>query len=133
MAVGGCFCGKIRIEFNGQPLKSASTAQAGNPIYVINSTELKVSGNPKEVAKTADSGNKMRNYFCPDCGTPLFGRKIHSNGDFDEITIVRAGIFDDIQMLNEQKPEAELYTDRRLQWVNPVEGAEQFGGMLALS
>lgn len=25
MAVGGCFCGKVRINYNGQPLKSVST------------------------------------------------------------------------------------------------------------
>lgn len=24
MAVGGCFCGKVRINYNGQPLKSVS-------------------------------------------------------------------------------------------------------------
>lgn len=27
MAVGGCFCGRVRIEYNGQPLKSVSTAR----------------------------------------------------------------------------------------------------------
>lgn len=26
MAVGGCFCGKVRIEYSGQPLASVSTA-----------------------------------------------------------------------------------------------------------
>lgn len=65
-------------------------------------------------------------------GTPLFGRKIKPDGDSDEITIIRAGIFDDIRILNERKPEAEIYTDRRLKWVNPVEGADQFSGMLSL-
>lgn len=55
-------------------------------------------------------------------GTPLFGRKIKANGEFDEITVVRAGIFEDEALLNERGPEAELYTDRRLKWVDPVEG-----------
>lgn len=55
-----------------------------------------------------------------------------SDGDPGEITIVRAGIFDDIQLLNERKPEAEIYTERRLKWVNPIEGADQFSGMLPL-
>lgn len=65
-------------------------------------------------------------------GTPLFGRKIKSDGDSDEITIVRAGIFDDLRILNERKPEVEIYTDRRLKWISPVEGADQFSGMLPL-
>lgn len=65
-------------------------------------------------------------------GTPLFGRKISSNGDSDEITIVRAGIFDDIRILHERKPETEIYTEKRLKWISPVEGADQFSGMLPL-
>lgn len=66
-------------------------------------------------------------------GTPLFGRKIKADGNPDETTIVRAGIFDDVQLLDERKPEAELYTDRRLKWANRVEEAGQFSGMLSLS
>jgi len=38
-------------------------------------------------------------------GAPLFGWKVKPSGDSDEITIVRAGIFDDIDVLNERKPE----------------------------
>ena len=64
-------------------------------------------------------------------GTPLFGRKVDSNGEPGEVTIVRAGIFDD-QILNEWKPVAEIYTDRRLEWLGPLEGAGQFCGMLPM-
>jgi len=138
MAVGGCFCGKVRIEYNGQPLTSAlchchdCRKLTGSPYtynFVVKSADLEISGSPKEVAKTSDSGNHIKNYFCSDCGTPLFGRKIKSDREPDEITIVRAGIFDDIGILNERKPEAEIYTDRRLEWVSPVEGAAQVSGM----
>lgn len=66
-------------------------------------------------------------------GTQLFGPKTDSNGDPLELRIVRAGIFDDTQILNEQKPEVEIYTDRRLTWVSPIEGAGQFSGMLPRS
>lgn len=62
-------------------------------------------------------------------GTPLFGQKINSDGDPAETTVVRAGIFDDIQMLNDRKPDAEIFTDRRLAWVSPFEGAVQFSSM----
>lgn len=51
----------------------------------------------------------------------------------DENRIVRAGIFDDIEVLNQHKPGAEIYTNGRVKWTNCVEGAAQFIGMLPLS
>lgn len=77
MAVGGCFCGKIRIEYNGQPLTTAlchcddCRKLTGSPYtynFVVKGADLVITGSPKEVPKTADSGNQIRNYFCPDCG-----------------------------------------------------------------
>lgn len=47
--------------------------------------------------------------------------------------IVRAGIFEDEELLNMRGPEAELYTERKLKWVGNVEGAAQVEGMLKLS
>ena len=65
-------------------------------------------------------------------GTPLFGRKINSDGNAGEVTVVRAGMFDDAQVLNEGKPEVEIYTDRRLKWLTPIQGADQVGEMLLI-
>ncbi|KAJ5173304.1 hypothetical protein N7492_005897 [Penicillium capsulatum] len=119
--------------------------------FVFKSTDLDISGSPKAVAKMAESGNAIKNYFCPDCGayhriedakqqltqflgTPLFGRrsKQKTGGDFDDETIVRAGIFDDVGLLQARKPDVEIYTDRRLEWITPIEGADQVCGMLSL-
>ncbi|KAB8202546.1 hypothetical protein BDV34DRAFT_215348 [Aspergillus parasiticus] len=36
--------------------------------FVVHKADLKITGNPKEVAKRADSGNHIKNYFCSDCG-----------------------------------------------------------------
>ncbi|KAE8150924.1 Mss4-like protein [Aspergillus avenaceus] len=141
MAIGSCFCGNIRIEYNSQPISSGLchcrdcrklTGSTYSYSLIVKTPDLNVSGNPKEVAKNSDSGNDVRNYFCPDCGTPLFGHKVNSDGTPTEITVVRAGIFND-QMLNEWKPHAEIYTDRRLSWICPLEGAGQFRGMIPLS
>lgn len=63
-------------------------------------------------------------------GTPLFGQRLDPDGGLNEVTVVRAGIFDDLEMLNERKPDLELYTDRRLHWESPIEGAVQFSGMV---
>lgn len=55
-----------------------------------------------------------------------------STGTPDETIILRAGILDDIGILNEHKPKAEIYTDGRVSWISPAEGADQFIGMLPL-
>lgn len=62
-------------------------------------------------------------------GTPLYGMKIKSNGEPDEITILRGGIFDDIEILNQHKPAAELFVNGRVSWICPLEGAGQLSGM----
>ncbi|KAJ5569440.1 uncharacterized protein N7459_008870 [Penicillium hispanicum] len=146
MAVGGCFCGKVRIEYNGQPLTDYATVSIvaslpGHPLPTIMSSKVR-NWISLEVRK---KWRKLRIVeiileiisvptvpLTRMIGTPLFGRKMKYDGDYDEITIVRAGIFGDIRILNEWKPEAEIYTDRRLKWVNPVDGADQFSGMLSL-
>jgi hypothetical protein len=71
-----------------------------------------------------------KHFLTKPLGTPLFGLKMKPDGTPDEITIVRAGIFDDIEVLNQQKPAAELYTNGRVKWINPIEGTDQFIGMM---
>ncbi|KJK68762.1 Glutathione-dependent formaldehyde-activating enzyme [Aspergillus parasiticus SU-1] len=77
MVVGGCFCGNIRVEYNGEPIISALchcydcrklTGTLFTYSFVVHKADLKITGNPKEVAKRADSGNHIKNYFCSDCG-----------------------------------------------------------------
>lgn len=38
--------------------------------YVIPSERFKVFGDPKEISKIADSGKRIVNCFCGDCGEP---------------------------------------------------------------
>ncbi|RJE27133.1 Glutathione-dependent formaldehyde-activating enzyme [Aspergillus sclerotialis] len=139
MASGGCFCGNIRVQYNSQPIMSvlchcSDCRKLTGGLYTYNfaikTSDLTITGSPKGVAKTADSGNHIKNFFCPDCGTPLYGHKIQSSGDPDEMTILRAGILDDTEILNRSKPQAEIYNNGRIEWLSPVDGAEQFAGML---
>jgi hypothetical protein len=57
---------------------------------------------------------------------------MNSEGVLDETTILRAGIFDDIGVLNQRRPEAEIYTSGRVAWMSPMEGTDQFVGMVPL-
>jgi len=109
-----------------------------------------VTGEPKEIAKTADSGNAVKNYFCPDCGeffnssllyaslltihslagTPLFGGSVGADGELRGTLVIRAGIFEDESLLSKCRPVVEIFTSQRLEWITPVEGCKQIDGML---
>ncbi|KAL2784915.1 Mss4-like protein [Aspergillus keveii] len=147
MVHGSCYCGAIRIEYPGEPLKTALchctdcrkiTGSVFTYNFVALRSDLHVSGSgtPKEVSKTADSGNRLVNYHCADCGTPLYGWKILVGADGvsqkDEIVILRAGIFDDEEFLNRHQPDLEVYVKKRLEWVTKFENAEQYECMMTV-
>jgi len=103
-----------------------------------------LSGTPKEISKTADSGNKITSCFCGDCGKPcqvleafwadgVTGTTLYRYGDtfggVDGMRIVKAGILDDVNVINNTKPGAELYAPERVQWVSALEGANQVDSM----
>jgi hypothetical protein len=47
-----------------------------------------------------------------------------------QTAVVRAGCFDDLEVLKGKKPSVEIYTAQRMEWILPVEGAAQYEGML---
>jgi hypothetical protein len=47
----------------------------------------------------------------------------------DDITVLRAGIFDDLGVLNEHKAELEIFIDGRVNWLTAIEGADELVGM----
>jgi hypothetical protein len=79
---GQCHCGLIRFEAEVQPEKAllchCSDCQqlTGTTFRVVvptlpGSFRL-LSGSPRIYVKTADSGARRQQAFCPDCGTPLY-------------------------------------------------------------
>jgi len=62
-------------------------------------------------------------------GSPLFGGAVGKDGELGTI-VMRAGIFDDQNLLHQCKPIVEIYAGQRLKWIVPVEGCQQFEGML---
>lgn len=64
-------------------------------------------------------------------GTPLYGMRVDSDGAaVGDITVLRAGIFDDLGVLNKHKPELEIYINGRVNWLTTIGGADEFDGML---
>ncbi|THX97788.1 hypothetical protein D6D02_09538 [Aureobasidium pullulans] len=62
-------------------------------------------------------------------GSPLYGGAVDESGQL-QTAVVRAGCFDDLEVLKGKKPSVEIYTEQRMEWILPVEGAAQFEGML---
>ncbi|THX47938.1 hypothetical protein D6D06_09371 [Aureobasidium pullulans] len=136
---GSCFCKKIQLELSGEPHAIAlchctDCRKISGSVYTLNfivsTADLKISGSsPAENPKTSDSGKQYVNYFCKDCGSPLYGGAVDESGQL-QTAVVRAGCFDDLEVLKGKKPSVEIYTEQRMEWISPVEGAAQFEGML---
>lgn len=129
---GGCLCGAIRYEINGEPLRAANChcndcKKATGAPYVTNvfykDTQITLlKGRPKVFEHTADSGNSMAKEFCGDCGSQVFGTGELRPG----IRHVKAGTIDDASFV---KPEANLFALHALSYIHLDEDIESFDGM----
>lgn len=88
---------------------------------VVPDDGFKVTGNPKVYTKTADSGKTINSYFCGDCGSTLY----RDGDNFPGMKIVKVGVLDDKEALNDAKPGVELFSPTRPNWVPALPGAAQ--------
>ena len=97
---GGCLCGKIRYTVS-QPLQNiiachcthcqkASGAGASHNAVVPTAAVTFTSGEPKLYRDTAQSGNILKRYFCPDCGSPIYSQR----EKVPEMMVLKAGTLD---------------------------------------
>ncbi|KAJ4860691.1 glutathione-dependent formaldehyde-activating enzyme domain-containing protein [Trichoderma breve] len=137
MPTGSCYCGNIKIEYTGEPERTAIchcsncrhyTGSMFSNNYVIPSTQFKVFGEPKEISKIADSGKKIVNCFCGDCGTTMY-RWGDGFGGKDGMRIIQPGILDDKSALDNLRPALEMFIEDRVKWISAVEGLAQHEGM----
>ncbi|KAI1504742.1 Mss4-like protein [Biscogniauxia marginata] len=123
MPTGSCFCGNIRISYEGEPSVQALcycidcrkvTGSTYSTNLIVPDAEFRVlAGTPKRIAKIADSGHEIASHFCPDCGTTLW----REGPAFPGSKIVKAGVLDDENALGELNPTVELFVSRRPGWV----------------
>ena len=126
---GGCLCGAIRYEVNGEIVRTAichcddcrkATGAAFTTNIFVNESDLKiVKGTPKRFDHSTESGSTMTKEFCADCGSQLFGYTSRSPG----AKHVKVGTIDDASFV---KPEMEVYTIRRLPYIPAREGVAQY-------
>lgn len=113
---GGCLCGKLRFVTEGQPYRVGlchcmdcrkSHGALFHASAVFPETAVTVTGEARDY---------MGRFFCPNCGSPVFGRWE------DEIGI-NIGAFDSPDQF---KPTYELWTVRRESWLPPFPLAKHY-------
>jgi len=121
---GGCACGAIRYECEGEPLFSLNchcrdcqreTGSAFAPILaVLRATFTLTQGSPTYFELTADSGQTTKRAFCSDCGSRLFGEP----SSRPDIVTIRAGSLDDPSAF---RPNQDIFTASAQPWdhMNP--------------
>ena len=126
---GGCFCGNITFEAEIDPDKvrichctdcQASTGSA----YRVNVTVPKDKiafrgGTPKIFIKTAESGNKRAQAFCPECGTPLYSAQVTDTPAY----VLRVGT---IRQRAQLRPTMQQWCRSALGWAMDLRDVEQF-------
>jgi hypothetical protein len=129
---GGCHCGAIRYEVDGEPLthalchcadcrRSAGAPMVGWTMYPEAALKV-VKGTPKTYA----SSEHGRRRFCPDCGTGLF----YSNAAMlPGLVDIQSGTYDDPEAIPAR---LHIQLAERLGWmahVHELPGFERFPPM----
>ncbi|HWA63731.1 MAG TPA: GFA family protein [Caulobacteraceae bacterium] len=127
---GGCFCGAIRYEVEGDPMmqiachcRACQYAAGGSPTLAMlfPRSNLKVlKGQPRTWWAETDTGNKVGRSFCEACGTHVF-----SEPTVSELAVIKVGSLDDP---SDFKPQLDIWMKTAQPWHLPHEGAMQFEG-----
>jgi hypothetical protein len=121
---GGCMCGAVRYECTAEPLVIANChcrdcqRSSGSPfasVLLVPQAAVKVTGDVKWFDVKADSGNLASRGFCPNCGSPLFGKP---SGMPVAVLGIRAVSLDDPSWC---RPSMDMYTESAQSWdyLNP--------------
>lgn len=102
MQKGGCQCGEIRYESEGQPIAlyichckecQKQSASAFGISLDVNRAYFRITqGKPKYWFRTSDSGRKLKCAFCPTCGSRLWHE--YESGAHSETISIKGGSLD---------------------------------------
>ena len=121
---GGCHCGRITYEaeinpesvvichctdcqtLSGSAFRTVAPSEEGS--FRLLAGELKV------YIKTAESGAKREQAFCPECGTPIYATSV---GDGPKVHGLRAGT---IRQRDDLAPVKQLWTRSAQHWLPEI-------------
>ena len=119
---GRCHCGAVHLTAQVDPGRvyvchcadcQSLTGSAFRVVVPVVPGSLRVVGQVKEYARTAESGAVRLQVFCPECGTPLFARSDSAVG----LATLRVGALFE---RGELKPSAQLWRRSALPWVDQL-------------
>jgi hypothetical protein len=126
---GGCHCGNIAYVAEVDPEKvgichctdcqtlsgSAFRTSVPAPKDAFHIQQ----GQPKIYVKTAESGTKRAQAFCPECGTSIYSSAVSDPQVFN----IRVGT---TRQRTELRPKSQGWCRSRLDWVTNLEALPQF-------
>ncbi|GJN66213.1 hypothetical protein VFPFJ_01708 [Purpureocillium lilacinum] len=128
---GGCACGEIRYQFEGEPAVTALchcvdcqkwTGGAFTSNAVVPRTAFSLTkGTPKTWDVRGDSGKINKHFFCGDCGSSLYTEL----EVMPTATCVKAGGLDGGAASLGGKVGVEFYVKDRVSYLPACEGAKQ--------
>lgn len=119
---GQCHCGAVSYEAEIDPERVSvchctdCQVLTGSPYRATVHTvraQLKLSGAPKCYVKIADSGRKRYQYFCGDCGTPVY---VTGEPDDQEIGLRWGAIRQRASLV----PKRQIWCASAVSWAGPV-------------
>jgi hypothetical protein len=128
---GRCQCGNITFEVSADPLMSGqchcldcqkASGTGHTTMIAFPQGSVKIEGKTATYQSPADSGATITRYFCPRCGSRLFG----SSSGMPQLFTVNAGALDDPSLY---KPMMTVYTKRLQPWDAVATGAPSFDMM----
>lgn len=124
---GGCHCGKITYEADIDPDKAGLchctdcqtlTSSAFSRFVPVPKEKFRLRGEPRIYVKTAESGNRRAQAFCPECGT-----RIYASAEKDPLVFnLRLGT---VRQRAALSPRAQLWCRSALPWVNGLSSVPQ--------
>lgn len=93
-----CACGNVGVAVRGRVLTmllcscedcQMATGSGHAALALFRASDVTVTGETRSFTRPSNSGASLTRWFCPNCGTPLFGR----TSRVEAITIVPVGLF----------------------------------------
>jgi hypothetical protein len=128
---GRCLCGAVTYRSTGAPAFVANCfcvdcrRESGSghiTAVAIPDASLTTVGETRDYVKPADSGQTIRNTFCPVCATTLYTHP----SKLPDLALLRAGTLDDATAI---RPRFNLYVASAPDWDPPPAGLTDFVGM----
>ncbi len=107
--VGICHCTDCQ-TFSGSAFRASVRAAKG---------AFTLSGQPKIYVKTAESGAKRAQAFCPDCGTSIYSAAVTEPETFN----IRLGT---VRQRRELRPKSQGWCRSALDWAMDLHSIKQF-------